>query len=411
MHSFKTALTLGAVLPGILAQFSAKVNRIQSEHTITGSWIARVEENELLEAVLSTVLEAAGIESKATYSVGGVKGFTFDGDDAILDILESLGAIKSVEPDTKMWASVPVGSLNPAVGVAPFANGSLVSQNGSTWGLSRVSHREAGASNYLYDSSAGEDTYIYVIDTGVNTEHSEFGGRATLGKSFIADSLGEDDQGHGTHCSGTAAGRTYGVAKKANVIGVKVLGADGSGTNSGVLRGIEWAVNDATEKGHINRTVLSMSLGGPFSQTTNDAIQSAVEAGAFVAVAAGNEGKDASTSSPASAPQACTVGATNARDLKASFSNFGKLVDIFAPGEQITSAWIGGPSETNTISGTSMACPHVAGLAAYLIALEGPRSPGALCERIQELATKDAITNLSAGEGSPNLIAYNGNGA
>lgn len=412
MHSFKSALTLGAVLPAVLAQFSAKINRIQNEHTVPGSWVARIEENELLDGVLSTVLDLAGIGYKETYSVGGVKGFTFDGDDAILDILENLGAIKSVEPDFKMWASVPVGYLTPGAGVVPFANetnGTLVSQKSSTWGLGRISHKEAGSKEYIYDSSAGEDTYIYVIDTGINTEHSDFGGRATIGKSFIASADGEDDQGHGTHCSGTAAGTKFGVAKKANLIGVKVLGADGSGTNSGVLRGIEWAVNDAIEKGHINRTVLSMSLGGPFSQTTNDVIQSAVEAGAFVAVAAGNEAQDASNSSPASAPQACTVGAVNNRDAMASFSNFGELVDIFAPGQDITSAWIGSSTATNTISGTSMACPHIAGLAAYLIALEGSRSPAALCERIQELATKDAITNQI--RGSPNLIAYNGNGA
>ncbi|KAH7558412.1 subtilase [Bipolaris maydis] len=405
MHSFKTVLALGALLPSFLAQAS-KIIRTRNEHTIPGSWVARIEENEALEAVLSTVLEAAGIESKETYSVGGVKGFTFDADDTILDILESMGAIKSVEPDYKMYASVPVGSLK-----ARQNNGTLTSQKGSPYGLARISHREPGSRDYIFDSSAGEDTFIYVIDTGVNTEHTDFGGRATLGKSFIAGSDGEDDQGHGTHCSGTAAGTKFGVAKKANIIGVKVLGADGSGSNSGVLRGIQWAVDDATEKGHINRTVLSMSLGGPFSQTTNDAIQSAVEAGAFVAAAAGNEGEDASNSSPASAPQACTVGATNERDLKASFSNFGKLVDIFAPGEKIQSAWIGSSTATNTISGTSMACPHIAGLAAYLIALEGPRSPTDLCKRIQELATKDAITNLRAGEGSPNLIAYNGNGA
>ncbi|EME89472.1 uncharacterized protein MYCFIDRAFT_210104 [Pseudocercospora fijiensis CIRAD86] len=173
-----------------------------------------------------------------------------------------------------------------------------------------------------------------------------------------------------------------------------------------------------------------MSLGGPFSRTTNDAIASAVEEGAFIAVAAGNEGEDASHSSPASAPQvrnpnpqptikiltnstpqACTVGATTRSDSIASFSNFGPLLDIFAPGQNITSAWIGSRTSVNTISGTSMATPHIAGLAAYLLALEGPRSPAQLCERIRELATKDVIGNLDGGDGSPNLIAYNGNGA
>ncbi|USP76620.1 uncharacterized protein yc1106_03894 [Curvularia clavata] len=410
MISFKLALALGAILPGV---FGSKVIRARGANTVPNGWIARIEDNELLDDVLSSVMEAAGIESKITYSMGGIKGFSFDcDDDGVLDILEAMGAIKSVEPDYMMYASVPVGSLNSrAADVTAAANGTLVTQDNSIYGLARISHREPGAQEYIFDSAAGEDTFIYVIDTGVNTKHTEFEGRATLGKSFVQNSDGEDDQGHGTHCSGTAAGKTFGVAKKANIIGVKVLGADGSGSNSGVLQGIAWAVNDATEKGHINRTVLSMSLGGQFSRTTNAAIKSAVQAGAFIAAAAGNEGEDASNSSPASAPEACTVGATNERDLKSSFSNFGRLVDIFAPGEKIKSAWIGSTTATNTISGTSMACPHIAGLAAYLISVEGPRSPTDLCKRIQELATKDAITNLRAGEGSPNLIAYNGNGA
>lgn len=152
-----------------------------------------------------------------------------------------------------------------------------------------------------------------------------------------------------------------------------------------------------------------MSLGGAFSQTTNDAISAAVEAGAFVAVAAGNEGEDASNSSPASAPEACTVGATNVQDVRSSFSNYGKLVDIFAPGEKILSAWIGGKDATNIISGTSMATPHVAGLAAYLLALEGKKTPANLCRRIQELALTNVIQN--PGKGSANLLAYNGSGA
>jgi subtilisin family serine protease len=175
------------------------------------------------------------------------------------------------------------------------------------------------------------------------------------------------------------------------------------------LRGVAWAVNHAKENGHIDRTVLSMSLGGEFSQTTNDAIEEAVSAGALVVVAAGNDGADTAGYSPGSAPSACTVGATNINDVRSSFSNFGELVDIFAPGENITSSWIGSPQATNTISGTSMACPHVAGLAAYLIGLEGPKAPLELCKRIQELALKDVLQDV--GEGSPNLLAYNGNGA
>ncbi|GIZ41993.1 hypothetical protein CKM354_000527400 [Cercospora kikuchii] len=412
MPSVKNLLyTLPAVLPAVLAR--PHIDRRQTAQTIPGKWIARIEDNEVLDTVLSTVFDAAGVQSTGTYSVGNVKGFNFDGDDAILDILQELGAIKSVEPDVMMHAYVPLHVRQSLHHVRQLpgngtGNGTFVTQEDAPWGLSRISHKtNAGnGSSYVYDRSAGEDTFIYIIDTGINTEHEEFEGRVTLGESFIQGSEGEDDQGHGTHCAGTAAGTTYGVAKKANLIAVKVLDAEGSGSNSGVLRGIDWAVQHATENGHLDRAVLSMSLGGTFSQTTNDAIEEATNAGAFITVAAGNEGEDASNSSPASAPSACTVGATNLQDARADFSNFGEALDIFAPGEDITSAWIGSSSAQNTISGTSMATPHIAGLAAYLIALEGPKSPAALCERIQALAQKDILEDV--GEGSVNFLAYNG---
>ncbi|KAF2870474.1 subtilisin-like protease [Massariosphaeria phaeospora] len=378
-----------------------QIDRVQTANTIPGRWIARIEDNELLDAVLSTVLEVAGIEPHSRYSVGKVKGFNFEADDAILDILQGMGAIKSVEPDSKMYATAPLRQSRQA------SNATAVTQKNAPWGLSRLSHKKTGASDYIYDSSAGKGSFIYIIDTGIFTDHSEFAGRATIGKSFIDGAVGEDDQGHGTHCAGTAAGSTYGVAKAANLIAVKVLGADGSGTNSGVLKGIEWAVDHATENGHLDHAVLSMSLGGTFSQTTNDAIEEAISAGAFIAVAAGNDNKNVAGYSPGSAPSACTVGATTKADVRADFSNFGTLVDVFAPGKEITSAWIGGPDETNTIDGTSMACPHVAGLAAYLIGLEGPKAPKELCKRIQALALKDVLKN--AGSGSPNLLVNNGN--
>jgi subtilisin family serine protease len=207
MPSFKTlCLALSAVLPAVVAV--PQINRVQTANTISGTWIARIEDNELLDSVLSIVLDVAGIEAKSSYSVGNVKGFNFDGDDAILDILQGLGAIKSVEPDSRVYATAPMHQIRQ------FNNGTLVSQNGSDWGLSRISHKETGANNYIYDKSAGAETYIYIIDTGIYTEHSEFGGRATIGTSFIEGAEGEDDQGHGTHCAGTAAGTKYGVVSK-----------------------------------------------------------------------------------------------------------------------------------------------------------------------------------------------------
>jgi subtilisin family serine protease len=206
MSSIKNLLfALSVVLPAVLAV--PQINRIQTADSIEGQWIARLEDNELLDDVLEIFANLAGIQAKSSYKVGNVKGFNFDGDDAILDLLQEMGAIKSVEPDSRVYASAPLHQIRQA------ENGTLVTQNSSTWGLSRISHQKPSAKNYIYDASAGKDTFIYVIDTGINTKHSEFGGRATIGKSFIADSDGEDDQGHGSHCSGTAAGKTFGVVR------------------------------------------------------------------------------------------------------------------------------------------------------------------------------------------------------
>lgn len=297
----------------------------------------------------------------------------------------------------------------------------LTTQTGATYGLGRVSHRAKGTTSYIYDTTAGSGVKVYVVDTGILTTHSQFGGRATFGANFISGSPDTDENGHGTHCAGTIGGSTYGtsscyygssgwlitclgVAKKVSLVAVKVLDGDGSGTNSGVISGIQWVANNAPAG-----SVLSMSLGGSYSAAVNNAVAAAVTKGVTVVVAAGNDGEDASNSSPASTPSAITVGAIDSTDAKPSFSNYGSILDIFAPGVNVLSSWIGSNSATNTISGTSMATPHVAGMAAYLIALEGLSSPAAVVSRLKALATSGKIT--SAGSGSPNLILYNGNGA
>lgn len=199
----------------------------------------------------------------------------------------------------------------------------LTTQSGAPWGLGRISHRNAGSTQYVYDTSAGSGITVYVIDTGILISHSQFGGRARWGANFV-DSSNTDGNGHGTHCAGTIAGSTYGVAKAATVVAVKVLSASGSGSNSGVISGIQWATRNATP----GKSVISMSLGGGYSASTNSAVRAAVSAGVVVSVAAGNENQNAANVSPASEPTVITVGATDINDRRASFSNFGSVLDM-----------------------------------------------------------------------------------
>jgi cerevisin len=250
------------------------------------------------------------------------------------------------------------------------------------WGLARVCHQLGltfGTFNqYLYTANAGEGVDVYVIDTGTNVDHVDFEGRARWGKTIPTGDEDVDGNGHGTHCSGTIAGKKYGVAKKANVHAVKVLRSNGSGSMSDVVKGVEFAVDahidnvkaaKAGKKKGFKGSVANMSLGGGKSPTLDMAVNAAVEAGMHFAVAAGNDNADACSYSPAAAEGPVTVGASAFTDERAYFSNYGKCVDIFAPGLNIQSTWIGSEHATNVISGTSMASPHIAGLLAYLLSL------------------------------------------
>lgn len=256
-------------------------------------------------------------------------------------------------------------------------------ENPSPWGLARISHRPRlgfGTFNkYLYYEDGGEGVDVYVIDTGINYEHVDFEGRAKWGTTLPSDHPDVDGNGHGTHCSGTIAGKTYGVAKKANVVAVKVLSSEGSGVMSDVVKGVEWAAlahKDEVKKAkHGKRkgfkgSVANMSLGGGKTRTLDLAVNAAVDLGLHFAVAAGNDNANSCNYSPAAAAEAVTVGASTLADERAYFSNFGKCVDVFAPGLNILSTWIGSDYATNTISGTSMASPHIAGLLAYFLSLQ-----------------------------------------
>lgn len=300
----------------------------------------------------------------------------------------------------------------------------------SPWGLARVSHRDAlsfGTFNkYLYAAEGGEGVDAYVIDTGTNVEHVDFEGRAHWGKTIPTNDEDVDGNGHGTHCSGTIAGKKYGVAKKANVYAVKVLRSNGSGSMADVVAGVEYAAKshieqvkaakDGKRKG-FKGSVANMSLGGGKTQALDDVVNAAVAAGIHFAVAAGNDNADACNYSPASAAKAITVGASAIDDSRAYFSNYGKCTDIFGPGLSILSTWIGSKYATNTISGTSMASPHICGLLAYYLSLQpagdsefsvAPITPEKMKANMLSIATVDALSDIPAE--TPNLLAWNGGG-
>jgi subtilisin family serine protease len=273
--------------------------------------------------------------------------------------------------------------------------------------LARISLRKNGATSYIYNSSASEGTYAYIIDTSIRTTHQDFGGCATFGASFINSKQEGDSNSYSTHIAGTTGRTSYSVAKKTNLIAVKVLSAERSSSNASVLASINYAVKDAQSKSCISKAVANLSLSRLFLPITNAAVTKAVKQGLFIAIAASNSGLPTITLSPASAPDVCTVSASNKNNTKASYSNFGLLVDVFAPGTNITSTWKNSNTDTNTISGTSIATPHITGLSAYLLALEGSRDPKALCQRIQELSTKNTLSGTLL---TKNYLAYNGNG-
>jgi subtilisin family serine protease len=275
------------------------------------------------------------------------------------------------------------------------------------WGLSRIWQRSrASTTTYNYWTSAGENVDAYIVDTGLNPTHGEFTGRTATGASFVTDTGypgTADGNGHGTHVGSTTAGTTYGVAKKATLIAVKVLSASGSGSTTGVTNGVNWVATNAASRNR--KSVANMSLGGSASAALDTAVNNAVNAGIFFAVAAGNENQNACNVSPSRAAQAFSVGASTNADARATFSNFGTCVQLFAPGQNILGAWIGSNTATNTISGTSMASPHVAGAAAlYLGHLTGSATPAQVKAALNAIATPNVIT--SPGTGSPNRLLF-----
>lgn len=304
---------------------------------------------------------------------------------------------------------------------AIFEINAVKTQPNAPWGLARLSLQNARSSSYSFDSEGGKGVTAYVIDSGVKVEHDDFEGRASWGASIPAPQTQADEEGHGSHVAGTIGGKTYGVAKKVDLVAVRVLNSEGKGRVSDIIKGIQFSVKDhqakvaAKQRGYKGATI-NMSLGGGLSNALDQATNAAVNAGVHVIVAAGNENQDACNVSPARASGAITVGATDVNDRRASFSNWGKCVDINAPGVKIIS--VGIDQDTEVLSGTSMASPHVAGLVSYFLSLQPDLgsefsagklvTPGDLKRKLVGFGTRNVISGLDGS--TPNVLAFNGAG-
>ncbi|HTG86759.1 MAG TPA: S8 family peptidase [Pyrinomonadaceae bacterium] len=307
-----------------------------------------------------------------------INGFAVEMSEADAEALSQDFRVKYVEEDSVVTADV--------------------TQNNPPWGLDRIDQRNRPLSGTYTYNWTGSGVRAYVIDTGIRTTHNEFGGRA----SNVFDAFGgsgADCNGHGTHVAGTIGGATYGVAKSSMPRGVRVLDCNGSGSNSGVIAGVDWV-----RLNHIAPAVANMSLGGGISSALDTAVNNLHNANVTIAVAAGNSNANACNSSPARAANAITVGSTTTTDARSSFSNFGTCLDLFAPGSGILSAWFSSNTATATLSGTSMASPHVAGVAA----LYKQANPSASSTTIRNAIVNNATTNVvtNPGTGSPNRLLY-----
>lgn len=352
---------------------------IQEANLIPGQYIVVLKPSAPATQILNAVVPMPGVQLRNVYA-SALNGFSARLSPDALAKLEADPNVAYIEQDQWMTADA--------------------TETGATWGIDRIDQHNLPLSGTYTYTRTGAGVTAYIIDTGINTTHSEFGGRASVGYDAIGDGRnGIDCNGHGTHVSGTVGGATYGVAKGVTLKAVRVLDCSGSGTNSGVIAGVDWVTSH-----HSGPSVANMSLGGGASTALDNAVSNSIASGVTYGIAAGNSNRNACNYSPARTATAITVGATTSTDARASYSNYGSCLDIFAPGSSITSSWIGSNTATNTISGTSMATPHVVGVAAQYLQANPTASAATVRNALVANGTAGKVTNRGAN--SPNVLLF-----
>ncbi|MFE6177557.1 S8 family peptidase [Streptomyces sp. NPDC056464] len=383
-----TSLATAALVGGLTA-LPAQAAPAEGEVLAAGSPTA------VKDSYIVTLDRSAGLKASSAAGKGLVEEYGGTVKKTFTKALNGYTAALSAAEARQLAADPAVASVeqNQRVRLAD------TTQTSAPWGLDRIDQAALPLSGtYTYPDSAGSGVTAYVIDTGVRITHQQISGRATYGYDAVdGDTTAADGNGHGTHVATTIAGSTYGVAKKAKIVAVRVLDNAGSGTTAGVIAGIDWVTNN-----HSGPSVANLSLGGGASSTLDTAVRNSIASGVTYAVAAGNSNANASSYSPARVTEAITVGATTSADARASYSNYGSVLDIFAPGSSITAGWYTSDTATNTISGTSMATPHVAGAAAVYLASHTSATPATVASALTSGATSNVVT--SPGSGSPNRL-------